>query len=247
MEDIDSLQAELETLWSNVASRIRLLNREQNNLQSLSSTTTTTTTTTHHHNIGMLEHFDPQHQEKIASVAAIIDHGTRTSVSAAAKLVMGVTSSPVPSPSPAAQSIASTPGGKRSATSKGERLPKKKLKGEGGGVGKAKKAGAGAAAAVAASLAAVAAGVEKPAARATQNRSHSVSSDFGTPMDGSLKHEVPTQFWENVEAYCRDLMKDDVEGLNMVLEQHGELDQILFDIPALGKHFKDNDDTPKPK
>lgn len=221
MEDLDPLQAELETLWSNVATRIRLLNREQSSPAAASSTS-------HGHNIG-LEHFDPQHQEKIASVAAIIDHGTRTSVSAAAKLVMGVQigtgNSPVPSPSPAVQAVP-TPGTKRT-TAKGERLPKKKLKGEGAGGGKSKKAG------------------DKPAARATQNRSHSVSSDIGPPAaDGVLKHhEVPAQFWDWVDVYCRDLVKEDVDNLQTVLDEQAVLPADIFDIPPLGKHFKDDEDT----
>lgn len=231
MEDIDPLQAELETLWSNVATRIRILHREQLSLQSVSGGSSVS----HHVNIG-LEHFDPQHQEKIASVAAIIDHGTRTSVSAAAKLVLGgqlgVGNSPVPSPAPAGQSIPSTPSTKRSAQTKGERLPKKKLKGEGPGLGKSKKAGG-----------------DKPAARATQNRSHSVSSDFGLPAgDGTVKHhEVPTQFWEYIETYCKDLNKDDVDGIKEILEEQSILATDIFDIPPLGKHFKDEEETAKQK
>lgn len=227
MEDIDPLQAELETLWSNVATRIRILHREQISLQSVSGSSSVS-----HISIG-LEHFDPQHQEKIASVAAIIDHGTRTSVSAAAKLVLGeqlgVGNSPVPSPAPAGQSATSTPSTKRSAA-KGERLPKKKLKGEGAGLGKSKKVGG-----------------DKPAARATQNRSHSVSSDFGLPAgDGTVKHhEVPVQFWEYIESYCKDLNKDDVDGVKDILEDQSILATDIFEIPSLGKHFRDEDETAK--
>lgn len=227
MEDIDTLQTELETLWSSVATRIRLINREQGTIQTASSSTSH-----HHHN---LEHFDPQHQEKIAAVATIIDHGTRTSVSAAAKLVMGaqlaVGGSPVPSPSAGVQPP-SGPIGKRNTT-KGERLPKKKLKGEGAaGGGKSKKAGGG--------------GGEKPAARATQNRSHSVSSDLGAPdviVNKSL--EAPNQFWEFVHPYCKEVTREDVSRLEAIYEDQRHLPRDIFDIPPLGKHFRDDEETAK--
>ncbi|ODM94611.1 Transcriptional adapter 3-B [Orchesella cincta] len=215
MEDIDTLQAELETLWSSVAARIRVLHKEQGLVQSTPITTT-------HHSLA-LEHFDPQHQEKIAAVATIIDHGTRTSVSAAAKLVMAsqlpASNSPVPSPAP---TPVPTPSTKRSTTTKGERLPKKKLKGE---AGKSKKGG------------------DKPPARATQNRSHSVSSDLG---DGLIKHfEAPNQFWDCVDSYCKELQKDDMEKLAGIIEDQEKVTKNFLDIPPLGKHFRDNEETSK--
>ncbi|CAL8123821.1 unnamed protein product [Orchesella dallaii] len=213
MEDIDTLQAELETLWSSVASRIRVLHKEQGLVQS-------TPTTTTHHSLA-LEHFDPQHQEKIAAVATIIDHGTRTSVSAAAKLVMAsqlpASNSPVPSPAPAP---VPTPSTKRSTTTKGERLPKKKLKGE---AGKSKKGG------------------DKPPARATQNRSHSVSSDLG---EGLVKHfEAPNQFWDCVDSYCRELQKEDVDTLAGIIEDQAKVPKNLLNVPPLGKHYREEETT----
>jgi len=166
MEDIEQLQGELETLWSTLAVRIRTLKVDQANLTHASAGGNSTAG-------GILgEHYDPHHQEKINAVASLIDagHGTRTSVSAAAKLVMGSQAI-----GPGGSSLlgnvggggsvaaSSTSAGKKSGanvgaggtTSRLDKLPKKKLKGEAGGASKK--------------------GGEKPA-RATQNRSHSVSS-----------------------------------------------------------------------
>jgi hypothetical protein len=146
---IDSLQGELETLWSAMACRIRSLKTDQASIQNSSTTV----------NVAAVlgEHFDPHHQEKINAVASLIDvgHGTRTSVSAAAKLVMG--SQQVPSPSTSTPPPTPTVVSKKTAAAAArlDKLPKKKLKGEPGSATKK--------------------GNEKPA-RSTQNRSHSVSS-----------------------------------------------------------------------
>lgn len=167
MEDLDALQAELETLWSATATRIRSLKMDQISLQNAPSSSL---------NVAAVlgEHFDPHHQEKINAVASLIDagHGTRTSVSAAAKLVMG--SQQLQQNSTAAGNggssnnssivgvavTAAAPVNKKAATGAKsqdtkDKLPKKKLKGEASGATKK--------------------GSDKPA-RATQNRSHSVSS-----------------------------------------------------------------------
>lgn len=149
MEDLDALQAELETLWSSMACRMRSLRADQAALQNSSSSTNVTAV--------LGEHFDPHHQEKINAVASLIDagHGTRTSVSAAAKLVMGSQAGGTPGGS----GSTGTPSKKTAAAaSRQDKLPKKKLKGVAGPATKK--------------------GAEKPA-RATQNRSHSVSSGMG--------------------------------------------------------------------
>lgn len=152
MDDLDALQTELETLWSAMACRIRSLKVDQATLQNSSSTVNVSTS--------LGEHFDPSHQEKINAVASLIDagHGTRTSVSAAAKLVMGTQGGGL---STAGNSSSNSGiGSKKTAAAttpakREDKLPKKKLKGEAGGMVKK--------------------GNDKPA-RATQNRSHSVSS-----------------------------------------------------------------------
>lgn len=166
MDDLDALQAELETLWSAMACRIRSLKVDQATLQNSSSTVNVTTV--------LGEHFDPHHQEKINAVASLIDagHGTRSLLSAAAKLVMGSqtgggasgsggTSATGATSSSSAASSGLVSASKKTAATSGttpkreDKLPKKKLKGEAGSMMKK--------------------GSDKPA-RATQNRSHSVSS-----------------------------------------------------------------------
>jgi hypothetical protein len=161
MDDLDSLQAELETLWSAMACRIRSLKVDQATLQNSASNVNLSA--------ALGDHFDPHHQEKINAVASLIDagHGTRTSVSAAAKLVMGSQQNASSGASSSGSSNASSSlGGKKTATpssstvsavsnKREDKLPKKKLKGEAGNLLKK--------------------GNDKPT-RATQNRSHSVSS-----------------------------------------------------------------------
>jgi hypothetical protein len=159
MEDIEALQGELETIWSMLAVRMRSLKVEQGSLQNTSSSGSAAAV--------LGDHYDLHHQEKINAVASLIDagHGTRTSVSAAAKLVMGSQISGGGSSSGGGSgggggsgSGATTGTSKKTSTgsaSRLDKLPKKKLKGEAGGMSKK--------------------GGEKPA-RATQNRSHSVSS-----------------------------------------------------------------------
>jgi hypothetical protein len=77
IDDVDNLQYELESLWTQVNLRIRLITAEQEILESIPGS------------LNSEVHYDATHAEKILAVKSIIDsgHGTRTSVSAAAKLV----------------------------------------------------------------------------------------------------------------------------------------------------------------
>ena len=156
IDDVDALQYELESLWTSVTVRIRTIEAENEVLESVVATGSAL----------LGDHYDAHHQEKINAVKNIIDsgHGTRTSVSAAAKLVMCV-EPPVEtvsliSPSPVAGSSRKSNNSAAAATSGppvpslNSRQPKKKLKAEMGGKVKV--------------------GGYKPA-RAGQNRSHSMS------------------------------------------------------------------------
>jgi len=218
MEDIDILQGELETLWSNVSIRTRNLKAEQGNLQTLPSSVSSV----------LGEHYDPHHQEKINAVATIIDsgHGTRTSVSAAAKLLNVVANQSVGSPGVAVSpSGPPTPGSssKKSGNSVKQDRPKKKLKGDGS-----------------TSVKPVGKKGEK-LARATQNRSHSISSDLG--LEGLHKPEAPSQFWEFVDSSCQELTEENVAGLHELIEEHGTLPENIMNIPPLGTHFRDDPET----
>ncbi|CAG7678018.1 unnamed protein product [Allacma fusca] len=220
MEDIDLLQTELESLWSNISVRIRNLRREQVALVNSPHVTNVTAV--------LGEHYDPHHQEKINAVATLFDagHGTRTSVSAAAKLVMG---SQVPQGAqPASPSVISAgPSRKSTAVISSvsqkllEKQPKKKLKAE--NEQKSKK-------------------VNKKPARAVQNRSHSISDD-----GSSIHPEAPNQFWDYADSFCTELLPEHVTVLERTMEEHGvSLPESTFEVPPLGKHFR-KAETPPPR
>jgi len=167
IDEVELIQHELETLWSMIAVRTRIIRTENEILESLLAGNADMSSATMASLLG--DHYDPHHQEKLNTVKSIIDsgHGTRTSVTAAAKLVLGVEQTkgmtPVASSSAsivvgsnrksnnsaAAATSVSIPSPSPSA-----RQPKKKLKAELGDKSKV--------------------GGNKPA-RAGQNRSHSVS------------------------------------------------------------------------
>jgi hypothetical protein len=69
--------------------------------------------------------------------------------------------------------------------------------------------------------------------------------DFGA-LDGFLKHEAPSEFWEYADNYCRDVSPSNVAELAKVIEDHQALPDAIFDIPPLGKHFRHGDDSSKP-
>lgn len=166
LEEVDAIQAELETLWSSVSIRARTLERERELLQHAPSSVSDASSS------GLLEHYDLNHQEKINAVKSIIDsgHGTRTSVSAAAKLVLGVTTPSaltnnsllLAAANSAPVLVGSTRKSNNSMAAKLEKQPKKKLKGEPGSA----KGRAGSNSSGVGGL---------PANRFTQNRSHSLS------------------------------------------------------------------------
>jgi len=62
-------------------------------------------------------------------------------------------------------------------------------------------------------------------------------SDFGV-LDGFLKHEAPSEFWEYADNFCKDLTPSNVTELKKIVEDHGSLPDNIFETPSLGKHFR---------
>jgi len=50
-----------------------------------------------------------------------------------------------------------------------------------------------------------------------------------------------------VDSYCKELEKDDVDKLTGIIDDHGKVPKNILDIPPLGKHFRDNEETAKLK
>lgn len=246
IDELDILQWELESVLTSLALRKNSIRIESEILDSLLTGPSSDTSSVSIPSSLLPDHFDPQHQEKLNTVKSIIDsgHGTRTSVSAAAKLVMGavdqtnvivsaptsivVGSSRKSNNSAAAATSVSVP-----SPSPSGRQPKKKLKADLGDKSKV--------------------GGTKPA-RAGQNRSHSVSlGEFKSKIkkkkyhfnlklninldESFLQLEAPNQFWEFADSYCRDICQTDMDELEKEIAEFQDLPDSVFSIPPLGKHF----------
>lgn len=71
-------------------------------------------------------------------------------------------------------------------------------------------------------------------------------ADFGG-FDGFYKHEAPNEFWDFADNYCGEITADHLDELSKIMDQHENITESMFDIPPLGKHFRDGDNSTKTK